>query len=295
MDSLLKQLNGLGTQLSPIAKNIERGFGTARQMAQEKLGSASDLTELPPEYIDLEHKIDAIHATLSALLKTHGHTSQSVIPTAVSNTFFDITKSIKTTAAPVLAQTPIAAAVASDPNAPPPPPTANHALARICVQSADTLGQEPLAAALRKLATSEEKLGDAQVSLKSETAVKFTAPIGEIVNDRLANVSRARRNVTTTRLQLDGVKSRFKSASPQRAEELQVELEKAEDVFVDAVEEATKLMKSLVESPAILRHIADLVAQHLAYHKLCVQVLTELAPEIDEMQMTQQAMYNTDK
>jgi hypothetical protein len=94
-----------------------------------------------------------------------------------------------------------------------------------------------------------------------------------------------------------------------------VELEKAEDVFVEAVEgtitlflchcsvfiiglsmiyvklcclpasflkknvisvEAIKLMKAVVQSPEILRHLSDFVALQLAHYKQCVQLYGEL-------------------
>ncbi|KAI9189717.1 BAR domain-containing protein [Blastocladiella emersonii ATCC 22665] len=293
MDSFFLKLNGLASQVTPLAKTVERGFGQARQFAQEKMGTAEDLTELPVEYLELERKVDSIQSLLTALLKSHA--GSSFVPAAVSDTVSDLTNTIRATAVPVLAQAPLVGGAVSSVAAPGPaaPATSAHAVARACQAPSDALGQEPLGAAVRKLGASEEKLGDAEVALKETTSVKFVQPISAIVNDRLANVSRARRTVTNTRLQLDSVKSRFKSASPQRAEALQVELEKAEDVFVDAVEEATKLMKAVVDSPAVLRHTSDLVAAQLAYHKQCVQILSDLAPEVDELQMTQEALYST--
>ncbi|KAI9221294.1 hypothetical protein BC828DRAFT_381354 [Blastocladiella britannica] len=306
MDSLLLKLNGLGTQLTPYAKSVERGFGQARQFAQEKLGTAEDLTELPHEYLDLEHKIDSIASLLTSLLRSQGAAPSLVpaIPAGVTESVTgfagQVAGSVRAVAAPVLAQTPLGAPGPAHATPMPASPSAeklaaapSHAVARACNAATGVLGQEPLGTVATKLGAASEKVGDAELELKSGVADKFSGPINQLVQERLAHVARARRTVTTTRLSLDSVKSRFKSASPQRAEALQVELEKAEDVFVDAVEEATKLMKAVVESPAILRHIANLVALQLAFHKQCAQILSELAPEVDEMVVTQEALYSS--
>ncbi|KNE55294.1 hypothetical protein AMAG_01201 [Allomyces macrogynus ATCC 38327] len=300
MDQLLLKINGLSTQLNPLTKNIERGFGQVKQFAQERLGTASNLTELPDEYLALEAKTDAIQKLLAAMLKATGH--ESLVPQAVTETVTDLSRTLRAgvaTAVPVVpglsSILPASVAPSAEPEAPPAPQAPSHTLARAAAASSDALGQEPLGAAVRKFAAAQDVIGNAELALEHEKQAKFVKPVSALLNDRLAAVARSRRNVSTLRLQLDAIKSRFNSATPHRAEGMQVELEKAEDALCDAVEEGTKLMKGVVESPEVMRYISDLVAAQLAFHKQCAHVLSELAPEIDEMQVTQEALYNTAK
>jgi len=102
---------------------------------------------------------------------------------------------------------------------------------------------------------------------------------------------RARRNVQSARLTLDSCKARYRAARPERSEAARLEVEQAEDQFVATVEEATTLMKSVLETPEPLRNLADLVAAQLTFHKETAAILADLAPEIDEMQVTQEALY----
>ncbi|RKP11623.1 hypothetical protein BJ684DRAFT_12674, partial [Piptocephalis cylindrospora] len=61
------------------------------------------------------------------------------------------------------------------------------------------------------------------------------------------------------------------------------------------VEEAMTLMKVVMEDPEPLRNLADLVAAQLAFHEQAHNLLRDLAPEIDEIQVTQEALYRNSR
>jgi len=134
-------------------------------------------------------------------------------------------------------------------SAPSQPKTYHHALARTSAQGAELLGTEdPLGAALIKYAAVQERLGDHRVKMDSEITQKFVQPFNTTLNTTIQFAMRARRNVNSTRLALDSAKRRYKSTRGERSEAAKLEVEQAEDQFVAAVEEATTLMKSVLET-----------------------------------------------
>lgn len=91
------------------------------------------------------------------------------------------------------------------------------------------------------------------------------------------------------------------------SEEARAEIEAKEDEFVSQVEEAQSVMKNVsimfqqvemmliemqvLDTPEPLRNLADLIAAQLEYHKKSYDVLSELAPFIDQLQVDQEAEY----
>lgn len=73
-------------------------------------------------------------------------------------------------------------------------------------------------------------------------------------------LQKARKDVQNCRLNYDACKQRVKGAKPDKVEVLRHEMEKAEDEFVAAVEDAMNKMKAVVTSPQPLSNLADLVA-----------------------------------
>jgi len=75
------------------------------------------------------------------------------------------------------------------------------------------------------------------------------------------------------------------------SEEARAEIEAKEDDFVSQVEEAQGVMKNVLDTPEPLRNLADLIAAQLEYHKKAYEILSELAPEIDQLQVEQESNY----
>lgn len=129
------------------------------------------------------------------------------------------------------------------------PKTLPHAIARVAAQGADAVGvDEPLGKALFKVATINDKVGDARVKMDNEIVTKLNQPLQTTLNASIEQANKARRNVQSVRLSLDACKARYRSARPEKSDAARLEVEQAEDQFVAAVEEATSLMKAALEN-----------------------------------------------
>ncbi|CAI4216979.1 unnamed protein product [Parascedosporium putredinis] len=73
--------------------------------------------------------------------------------------------------------------------------------------------------------------------------------------------------------------------------EAQEEIEKAEDEFVTQTEEALGVMKNVLDTPEPLRNLAELVTAQAEFHKKAFEILNELVPIIDSLQVEQETTY----
>ncbi|KAK0722216.1 BAR domain-containing family protein [Lasiosphaeria miniovina] len=307
-----KSLTSLGGQITPFAS---RTF----QYTKEQLGQAEDKTQLPPSYIDLEKRVDAlkaVHQKMLAVTSQYSHEAYDYPPN-IKETFQDLGRTVSekvtllsSATSPGEAQ----AALTAPPTAKPQPKTFPHAIARASLASSQTLyqqhtgaGEDPLATALEKYALSMERVGEARLAQDAQIQSRFLAGWNTTINTNILFATRARKAVEKARLTLDAVKARVKGttwklggASSPRTElhdehelsrEAQEEIEKAEDEFVTQTEEAVAVMKNVLDTPEPLRNLAELIAAQMEFHKKAHEILSELAPVIDGLQVEQEATY----
>ncbi|RYP58301.1 hypothetical protein DL769_009021 [Monosporascus sp. CRB-8-3] len=309
------QLSSIGSQITPFAS---RTF----QYTKEQLGQAEDKTQLPPEYIDLEKRVDAlkqVHQKMLAVTSQYSNEAYDYPPN-IKETFQDLGRTVSekvhllsSATTPAEAQ----AALTAPPSAKPQPKTFNHALARASLASSQLLhqqhtgaGEDPLATALEKYALASERVGEARLAQDAQIQSRFLAGWNTTLNTNLMFATRARKNVERSRLTLDSVKSRAKGttwkiggASPrddqalnsdELSPEAQEEIEKAEDEFVTQTEEAVSVMKNVLDTPEPLRNLAELIAAQVEYHKKAYEILSELQPVIEGLQVEQEASRTKD-
>merc|ERR1712000_640809 len=306
-----KNLSDLGAQITPFAS---RTF----QYTKEQFGQAGDKTQLPPDYIDLEKRVDALkqaHQKMLAVTSTYNNETYDY-PANVKESFQDLGRTVSekvtllsSATSPAEAQ----AALVAPPSAKPQPKTFSHAIARASLASSQMLhqnhtgtGEDPLATGLEKYALASERVGEARLAQDSQIQQRFLAGWNTTLNTNLNFATRARKNVEKSRLSLDAVKAHAKGntfklgqgaqgAQPTEEQELspeaQEEIEKAEDEFVTQTEEAVGVMKNVLDSPEPLRNISELIAAQIEYHKKAAEVLQELAPVIESLQTEQEASY----
>lgn len=305
-------LTTLGSQFTPFAS---RTF----QYTKEQLGQAEDKTQLPPDYIDLEKRVDAlkqVHQKLLSVTSQYNNESYDYPPN-IKETFGDLGRTVSekvqllsTATTPAEAQ----AALTAPPTAKPQPKTFSHALARASLSGSQTLhqqhtgaGEDPLATALEKYALASERVGEARLAQDAQIQSRFLAGWNTTLNTNLQFATRARKNVEKSRLTLDSVKSRVKGNTWKMAAggnpreehhneqdlsaEAQEEIEKAEDEFVTQTEEAVGVMKNVLDTPEPLRNLAELIQAQVEYHKKAYEILSELAPVIEGLQVEQEAAY----
>jgi hypothetical protein len=307
-----KNLSDFGAQITPFAS---RTF----QYTKEQLGQADDkVTQLPPDYIDLEKRVDALKQAHQKMLAVTSQYSNEAYdyPPNIKETFQDLGRTVSekvtllsSATSPAEAQ----AALVAPPTAKPQPKTFNHAIARASLSSSQMLhqnhtgaGEDPLATALEKYALASERVGEARLAQDSQIQSRFLAGWNTTLNTNLNFASRARKNVEKSRLSLDAVKAHAKGTTfklgsgnqnvqpgdeQELSAEAQEEIEKAEDEFVTQTEEAVGVMKNVLDSPEPLRNLSELIAAQIEYHKKAYEVLAELAPVIEGLQTEQEASY----
>ncbi|KAI1779707.1 BAR domain-containing protein [Hypoxylon cercidicola] len=315
----MDNFKAFGNSLSSIGQQITPFASRTFQYTKEQLGQAEDKTELPPDYIDLEKRVDAlkqVHQKMLTVTSQYTHEAYDY-PANIKESFSDLGRTvsekvqlISAASTPAEAQ----AALTAPPTAKPQPKTFSHAIARASLASSQLLhqqhtgaGEDPLATALEKYALVSERLGEARLAQDAQIQSRYLAGWNTTLNTNLMFATRARKNVEKARLTLDSVKSRAKgntwkigAGSPrddhhpgteELSPEAQEEIEKAEDEFVTQTEEAVGVMKNVLDTPEPLRNLAELVAAQLEYHKKAAEILSELAPVIEGLQVEQEANY----
>ncbi|KAF2763123.1 hypothetical protein EJ05DRAFT_472059 [Pseudovirgaria hyperparasitica] len=301
-----------------FGKNISASFtpwaGRTQQYLKEQMGQSEDKTQLPPDYIDLEKRVDAlkaVHQKMLAVTSQYTHEAYDY-PTNLRESFNDLGRTVSekvnllsNATSPAEAQ----AALTAPPSAKPQPKTFSHALARASLNSSTVLaadhsgaGEDPLGTALEKYAVASEKVGEARLAQDAQIQSRFLAGWSTTLNTNLMFAQRARKSVENARLNLDAVKARAKGVGfalpgqkkedhldeSQLSDEARAQIEQAEDEFVAQTEEAVGVMKNVLDTPEPLRNLADLIAAQLEYHKKAYEILSELAPVVDQLQVEQE-------
>jgi len=298
--------------------NISASFtpfaARTQQYVKEQLGQADEKTQLPADYVDLEKRVDALKQVHQKLLAVTNQYSKEAYdyPPNITESFSDLGRSITDKVSLLShASTPAEAQAAftAPPSAKPQPKTFNHAIARASLAGSSLLQQtqpsgtseDPLATALEKYALAEEKVGEARLAQDQQIQSRFLAGWNTTLNTNIMFATKARKAVEGSRLVLDSTKASKKSSVIGRgmnpddetalSEEARAEIEAKEDDFVGQVEEAQSVMKNVLDTPEPLRNLADLIAAQLEFHKKAFEILSELAPVIDNLQVEQEASY----
>ncbi|KAL6860538.1 BAR domain-containing protein [Amphichorda felina] len=297
-----------------------KSFGKNLSFAHpsQRLTLSAPQTQLPPDYIDLEKRVDALKQAHQKMLAVTSQYSNEAYdyPPNIKETFQDLGRTVSekvhllsSATSPAEAQ----AALVAPPTAKPQPKTFSHAIARASLASSQMLhqnhtgaGEDPLATGLEKYALASERVGEARLAQDSQIQSRFLAGWNTTLNTNLNFATRARKNVEKSRLSLDAVKAHAKGTTfklgqgaqggqPSEEQELspeaQEEIEKAEDEFVTQTEEAVGVMKNVLDSPEPLRNLSELISAQIEYHKKAYEVLSELAPVIEGLQTEQEASY----
>jgi len=308
----MDKLQGFGKSFSA---NFTPFAARTQQYVKEQLGQVEDKTQLPPDYIELEKRVDALKKVHNTMLQVTSQYSNEAYdyPANIRESFNDLGRTVaekvhllSSATSPAEAQ----AALTAPPSAKPQPKTFSHAIARAALNGSHVLsgehagaGEDPLATALEKYAIASEKVGEARLAQDAQIQSRFLAGWSTTLNTNIMFATRARKAVENARLNLDATKANVKSpgfalpgvqaprSEEDLTEEARAKIEQAEDEFVAQTEEAAGVMKNVLDTPEPLRNLADLVAAQLEYHKKAYEILSELAPVIEQLQMEQEQKY----
>jgi len=294
-------------KVQAFGKNISATFtpfaARTQQYVREQLGQADEKTQLPDDYIELEKRVDALKLVHQKLLQVTSQYSNEAYdyPPDIRESINDLGRTIgekvqllSHAASPAEAQ----AALTAPPSAKAQPKTFSHAIARASLAGSQLISRahpgardDPLASGLEKYALASEKVGEARLAQDAQIQSRFLAGWKTTLNTNLMFAVKARKNVENSRLMLDSIKV-SKGASrvdiDHLSEEARAEIEQAEDEFVGQTEEAVGVMKNVLDTPEPLRNLADLIAAQLEYHKKAYEILSELAPVVDGLQVEQE-------
>lgn len=310
-------------RVSAFGKNFTASFSPfaarTQQYVKEQLGQVENKTQLPPDYVELEKRVDALKQVHQKMLQVTSQyaTEAYDYPANIKESIGDLGRTVSEKVQLLSSATSPAEAQAALTTPSPTkaqPKTFNHAIARASLASSQILNElhsgpdeDPLATALEKYALASERLGEARLAQDSQIQSRFLAAWNTTLNTTFSFAARARRNVENSRLMLDAAKAKSKTTGwslPGQApkspsfpeegaisEEARLEIEQAEDEFVGQTEEAVGVMKNVLDTPEPLRNLADLIAAQLEYHKKAYEILSELAPVVDGLQLEQEASY----
>ncbi|KAI9346366.1 Bin/amphiphysin/Rvs domain for vesicular trafficking-domain-containing protein [Pilaira anomala] len=298
IETTLDGLASISSKISPIAQKFGKGVGRFRQYAEEKMGTAEDITVLPQEYRDLEKRVDVLaqlHQNFLRVVKTYNTPAydyplqfqESLLgfTSTVTNQIQQLSKSVSERA-----QTePPAIPTVSKPDH---PKSLYHAIGRVSLKGAEDVGkEEALGAALDKFGTVSDRLGNARLTMDHEIVSKFNKPLQVNLKTSIEMAMKARRNVQDKRLALDAAKTHYRESNRGNLDSARLEVEQAEDQFVGAVEEATHAMKVVLEDPEPLRDLADFAQIQLSFFKEAQDLLSGLVPQLEEYRATQETIY----
>jgi len=288
--SLATSMKSALSSLEPLAQNVSKGLQQVKQLAEEKLGTA-EVTPLPHEYLELEAKVDRlkqVHENLVRLASYQLHPGtgtelklgvnealNNVAETlgAESNSINNVNEKLRTIT--VNNQTP------------------NQMMAQEFIRAGQAVGDHtPFGTALMKSAEVQEKIGKSRVKMNNEINEKFVKKMNIQLATAFKTVHNYRRNVHAARVKLDTLKTRARSASPEKAEEMADELQLYQAEFNSLVSVSIDSMKALINSNEALSCLADYMSSMLVYFQSGFELLSELAPELDSMKVVQDSLFD---
>ena len=151
---------------------------------------------------------------------------------------------------------------------------------------------DPLAQGLEKIAIAQEKVGEARLAQDEQIQGKFLTGWSATLNQNIKAADKARTNVQNARLSLDAVKSKLSARHEESyTEDQRKQLEHSEDEFISAVDEASSIMRNVLDTPEPLRNLVELVKAQAEFHQRAADILEEVAKGVTDIQMEQESNY----
>jgi len=322
MDKFRAFTTQVSSSVTPFAARSQQWF-------KEQTGNAGEKTELPHDYVELETRVDALKVTHQKLLAATSQYANEAYdyPPNVRESFQDLGKSINDKVllffVPLGTHTHILtpsfpqvnllskatsaadaqAALTAPPSTKPQPKTFAHAIARASLAGSQGIAMatpqgstepDPLSQGLEKYAIAQEKVGEARLDQDEKIQGRFLAGWTTTLNQSLKSADKARAAVNNARLNLDAVKGKASAGGKHEesySEPQRRAIEQAEDAFVEKVDEATSVMRNVLDTPEPLRNLAELVRAQAEYHARAQEILEEVSKSIGDIQMEQEASY----
>ncbi|SCU81556.1 LANO_0B03510g1_1 [Lachancea nothofagi CBS 11611] len=272
------------TQLPSLAQSTQR-------MVQERLGQVTDISQLPQEYIELEHRIDRIKLVYENFLKvTQVYENESYdypnnvrdsvneFSAVVGGKLHDLSRATSTGEAQ---------SVLISPGPHRDPKTLNYALSKAALTSSEYLSksggsEEPdVSSTLLKYSDVQAKIAQARLQQDTLIQTKFNKKLRDTLANELNDAHLARKNVEQKRLQYDIARANLASAKPEKEASFRVQMESLEDEFAQATDDAVVKMQKVTESSELLKDLRELVSAQAEYYKQSSELLSEFLPQLE--------------
>ncbi|KAI3642149.1 hypothetical protein MP228_011704 [Amoeboaphelidium protococcarum] len=307
-------MNGFQSAFGNFTKSLQEGIGQVKQLTGDKLVQVDPdcVCELPPEYLAKEQKLEQVKSLYETMLRLYRPLTLTDYDPSVGENLKDIYSKMseafgqlkppasqqQQAAESPITSSPVRASQFSSTGGNGSsaqeeiPKTLAHAISKASHQHGVLLGQEdPLGAALKRFAEAQDEIGFTRLKLEEEVANKFMQPFSATLNTNIQFAIKAKKQLWSAKQHFEVTKTRFKNApTPQ----VQADMEKAELTFNDALKDAQYKVKLVVGSPETIRNLVDLISALIQYHKQNYDILTNLHTDVEEFQITQEALYRSE-
>lgn len=295
--SLGQKLQEIGSNVyqktEELSNSLPANAQTYQRLVQEKLGHVTDISQMPQEYLYLEHKTDIMKLVFEQFLKiTVIYENESYdYPKYVADSINDFSKTAADKAKELSKVSSISEGqnVLSTPGPQREPRTLNYALSKTALTSSEYLNQvtensdTSVSAALLSYSDVQAQL--AQARLQQDTAIqtKFNKQLRDKLAGSIAKSNKYRKEVQYKRLQYDVARTNLQNAKPEKEAALRVEMETLEDEFAQITEEATIVMQETLANANFLAHLQDLAQAQLAYYENSAKLMADFMPVLETM------------
>ncbi|KAF3934980.1 Endophilin-A2 [Dactylella cylindrospora] len=309
-----EQLGQADDKVSSASADISTKFQLLSQLYAPKFLLSQ--TQLPADYRELEARVDAlqkVHAKILSVTSQYANEPYDYPPnlresiTDLSRNVTEKFQALSNAATPAEAQT----ALVSPSQIPHEPKTFAHAISRAASAASGLLpASDPLASGLEKLATASRQIGQARLQQDQTIVAQLVKPWTTNLNIGFKFSAKARQEVENARLLLDAAKAKQRQrehgggtgpvnfftkkdpvAEAAAEEQLKEEIEKLEDTFILAMEEAVRAMNDVLNTPEPLRGLSALITAQLEYHQAAADALQEVVDSVNVLQREQEASY----
>lgn len=302
MDSFRKGFSTFAESVVDFGSNVQQNLQPfaqrTRQQLTEKIVGSEDTTALPEDYVALEKSYDEIMPANQSLLKilsvyeSEGYDYPPTLRDTLGSTYkslYDRIVGIKQATSPGEAGNIVLSGTAEyNAQRAQEPRTLHHALGRALEALSATLtgeGRSNISSALSEVGSAEHYIGSAQQEQDREI-IKLSTSLRVLLQQTQESVTKARKHVHNTRLDLDIKKSHLRSAQTDAPNlpSLESEVERAEDEFVAAIEESSTLMKAAISTTTYKPVQASmlLIKAQRDYHRRAAEHLDKLLPELEK-------------
>lgn len=297
-----KVSNEFNKELLPMAQRTSR-------RVQERMGKVNvdDISQLPPEYIELADKCNNIEKLYKNVLKvTTTYENESYdYPSNLQESFNEFGKNIsKRVSTLSKATTPAeaqAALINPDAGEFKPPKTLYHALARATdgsILTSNEQDESPLVKGLDLYSASVNKIGNARIGQDQLIKERFNKPLTTTLRQLIAQSNKIQKKVEEKRIDYDLARGNLTNcANPAKEPNFRVIMENAEDEFANAVEDAINIFQNVLDNAKPLDGFFELAKAQLAYHKLAAEIFEGMIGDLekfkDESTTSQESHSNT--